>query len=245
MPSIRTNQGEIYFASSGRNSKSILFVHGAGADHTCWGYQFKFKAFGSVAALDLNGHGRSTYRKGDSLKLYIEDVLAVLDELGGKTFLVGHSLGGALALKIAFNRPLWGIGLISTGARLRVLPKILRLIEDDFEEAVDLILKMAFYLPHHLERARDIMLKTGPEVLKRDFLVCDSFDVMDKLGQIDVPTLIVCGKEDKLTPVKYSQYLKDHIPNSKLHIIEGAGHMVMLEQPEKLNKVIEGFLNKL
>jgi pimeloyl-ACP methyl ester carboxylesterase len=54
--------------------------------------------------------------------------------------------------------------------------------------------------------------------------------------------LIICGKEDLLTPVKYSQYLKQKIKNSELYIIEEAGHMVMLEKPNEVNQIIERFL---
>ena len=71
-------------------------------------------------------------------------------------------------------------------------------------------------------------------------------DTLDKTDSIEVPCLIICGKYDKLTPVKYSQFFHNKIKNSELSIIDKAGHGVMLEQPKKVNHAIEKFIeNKL
>jgi pimeloyl-ACP methyl ester carboxylesterase len=74
---------------------------------------------------------------------------------------------------------------------------------------------------------------------------CDQFDIMKEVDKIRLPALMVCGREDRLTPVKYSEYLKGKIPGSKMEIVEGAGHTVMLEAPEALSKVILTFLRSL
>jgi len=248
MPTIEIDGGELYFALSGRGAQDILLVHGSGGDHTIWSYQVKELREGfSVAAIDLSGHGRSTFREGDGLEVYTQDVLAVLERLSPDTFLVGHSLGGAVVLNVALRHPerLGGIGLIGTGARLRVLPELLKLVEDDFTKAVDLLLEWAFSgdaPPELVAKARERMRANGQRALQRDLLTCDGFDVMGKLDQIRVPALIICGREDRLTPVKYSEYLRDHIPDATLHIIEGAGHMVMLERPREVSRAIEDFL---
>ncbi|MGQ9477622.1 MAG: alpha/beta fold hydrolase [Candidatus Bipolaricaulia bacterium] len=251
MPTIELDGGKIYFSLSGRGAQDVLLVHGSGGDHTIWSYQVKGlrEAF-SVAALDLNGHGRSTLREGDGLATYTEDVLSVLERLSSQAFLVGHSLGGAIALNVALHHPdrIGGLGLIGTGARLRVLPELLELVQRDFEAAVELILSWAFMgkpEPALLAKARGQMRQNGQKLLLRDLLTCNSFDVMDKLGQLDLPTLIICGREDRLTPLKYSEYLRDHIPNASLRVIDGAGHMVLLERPEQLNQALQEFLAPL
>jgi pimeloyl-ACP methyl ester carboxylesterase len=249
MPLIEIDHGKLYFALSGRGGQDILLIHGSGGDHTLWSYQVKgLRENFSVAAVDLNGHGRSTFREGEGLKTYTQDVLTVLKRLSPDTFLVGHSLGGAVVLNVALHHPqmIGGIGLVGTGARLRVLPEILELVEQDFDQAVDLILKWAFSKspqPELLAKAKEGMQGNGQQALLRDLLTCDAFDVMGELEKIEVPALIICGQEDRLTPVKYAEYLRDHIPNATLRIVEGAGHMVMLERPEELNRAIEDFLN--
>ena len=72
-----------------------------------------------------------------------------------------------------------------------------------------------------------------------------TFDIGDRLSTLTVPTLIVCGAEDQLTPVDLVQDLKDRIRGSRLAVIPRAGHMVMLETPDAVNREIEGFLAKL
>ena len=84
--------------------------------------------------------------------------------------------------------------------------------------------------------------KTDPEVTYNDFKICDKFDVIDKMSLINVPCLIICGNEDKLTPVKYSQFFYEKLKNSKLSIIKNAGHLVMLEKPEEVNQAIKEFI---
>jgi pimeloyl-ACP methyl ester carboxylesterase len=76
-------------------------------------------------------------------------------------------------------------------------------------------------------------------------MACDEFDIMNELGEIKVPTLIISGEEDILTPVKYGEYLSQKISNSKLHVINGAGHFMMQEKPDEFNRVLLEFLNSL
>jgi pimeloyl-ACP methyl ester carboxylesterase len=256
MPTVRVDDSEVYHAQAGEGP-SLLFIHGSGGDHTLWGHQLSaLRDRFTVAALDLNGHGRSPWREGanNALKLYTQDVLAVLNALAQETgegvVLLGHSLGGAVALSVALQHPsnLRALGLIGTGAKLRVHPDILHLIDEDFEKAVDFILQWAFAPnpPAKLyERAKEQMLRNGQRALRRDFHACNAFDVMNRLGEIAVPTLVTVGREDRLTPVKYSEYLQQHIPGAILEVIEGAGHMVMLERPEALNDVIRRFMRAL
>ena len=77
------------------------------------------------------------------------------------------------------------------------------------------------------------MLGMRPPVLLGDFLACNQFDVTNQIGEINcIQALIVCGVEDKMTPLKYSEALRDGIASSELRVVDGAGHMVMLEQPD-------------
>jgi pimeloyl-ACP methyl ester carboxylesterase len=76
-----------------------------------------------------------------------------------------------------------------------------------------------------------------------DLIACDRFDVMERLEKIDVPTLVIAGAADQLTPPKYAHYITKHISNARLTLLEGAGHMVMLEQPEKVAQAVQDFLD--
>ncbi len=155
-------------------------------------------------------------------------------------------MGGAIALELALRYPekLAGLVLVGSGARLRVAPAILNGIRQDFQAAVQLLCDWAFApeAPAQLKRlGRRQMEQTHPDVLYGDFAACDAFDVMDRLGEVRCPTLAICGTADRLTPPKYSTYLRDHIPAAQLVLIENAGHMVMLEQPEAVSRAIADF----
>ncbi|MCX8103005.1 MAG: alpha/beta hydrolase [Candidatus Bipolaricaulota bacterium] len=251
MPTVKVHQTELYFARAGQGQPALLFVHGAGGDHTLWGQQLRDLAQNfTVAALDLNGHGRSPARAGDGVQTYVADVLAVLEALAAPTVLVGHSMGGAIALTVALQRPknLIGLGLVGTGAKLKVHPQILELCQTDFERAVELVISWAFAEhadPALKDKARDSMHRNGQAALSRDFLSCSTFDVMNRLSEISVPTIVICGREDKLTPVKYSEYLQQNIPSAQLKILERAGHMAMLEQPTAIAQALQEFCEQL
>ena len=202
-------------------------------------------------ALDLPGHGCSGGEGRQTISGYADFFVRFIASLGLERVIpVGHSMGGAIALDLALQHPegLAGLVLVATGARLRVLPAILEGLESNFEATVEAICGYAYgsEADERLVRlSREEMVAAGPQLLRRDFLACDRFDVMDCLGEIHLPTLIICGDEDRLTPLKYSQFLADHIQGAALVTIPEAGHMVMLERPKEVNEAIVGFLRSL
>jgi pimeloyl-ACP methyl ester carboxylesterase len=227
----------------------LIFIHGTG--NTGLEFHYQTKHFKDSEAPDLPGHPEGKPRTS------VEDYARWLHEYvmrGGdsKPVIAGHSLGGAIALTYALMYPedVKALILIGTGARLRVRPDLLKIIED-FIDAPDKWLKIVVEPP--LSRvAPDVrrkivngMSRVGPAVQLNDFLCCDKFDVMDKVSQITLPTLIICGTEDDMTPEKYSRYLAGKIAGSKLVIIEGATHHPLLEKPDEANQAIESFLNNL
>jgi pimeloyl-ACP methyl ester carboxylesterase len=229
----------------------VVFVHGAGGTHQHWLYQVRDLADSRTFALDLPGHGRSEGAGWDSVSAYADWLIAFLDAAGlDRAVLVGHSMGGAIAQDMALRHSnrVAGLGLVATGARLRVVPAILEGILQNTEAAVHLICDFAFgpEAPNELVRlGRRQMGETPAPVLHGDFMACDAFDVMDQLDKIAVPTFVLCGTQDSLTPYKYSVYLRDHIAGAVLHLVEGAGHMVMVEQPQAVTRVLKAFLDRL
>jgi len=224
---------------------TLLFIHGAGGNHEIWENQIKY--FSNAIAIDLPGHDSGDGRR--TIEEYVEDVRGLCDEKSLKGFvMVGHSMGGAITQKFAITYPeyLKAIVLVSTGARLRVAPIIFEEIKRDYNHLLELMREYAFSNKTPAEvkdKAVELMRKVKPQVVYGDFEACDKFDVMGSLDRISVPTLIICGEDDLLTPVKYSEYLKANIRNSELKVIADAGHMVMLEKPEEFNKILEKFIS--
>jgi pimeloyl-ACP methyl ester carboxylesterase len=93
-----------------------------------------------------------------------------------------------------------------------------------------------------VDLGRERFREAGPDVLLGDLTACDRFDVMERLGEIDVPALVIAGTADRLTPVEYARYLAEHISEAQIAVIEDAGHMVMLERPAEVAESIRRFL---
>jgi pimeloyl-ACP methyl ester carboxylesterase len=253
MPIVRVNNRQISYwegkdeQQAGR--ETILFVHGAGGGQLTWSFQkSSFEKLFDPIIIELPGHGESGGEGEEEIGRYAEHVDAFMRVLNlPKTFLVGHSMGGAIVQTLALNHPevIKGIVLAGTGVRLRVLPSILEGIMNNFEETVPTITRAAFSrtVPREfIERGIEQLMRCRPEVLYGDFLACDRFDIMNEVQNIDLPTLILCGSEDELTPVKYSQVLHTRIRGSRWEILPDAGHMVMMEAPDAFNEKIKAFI---
>lgn len=230
----------------------IIFIHGAGGATSVWLFQkIYFERTNRVMLVDLPGHGKSAGDSRDSIEAYSEAVRNVLEEHNaGPVHLAGHSMGGAIAMHLAITYPVLfkSLVLIGTGAKLKVHPEILEGIKKDKEKTARAIIETAYSssAPAILkERSLGEYIKNDTQTVFNDFTACDRFDFMGSLGGISLPTLIICGNEDRFTPPKYSGYLAENIPGSVLALIKGAGHMVMIENPSEVNEAIESFITSL
>ena len=231
----------------------LVLIHGAGGSFLSWHPYLRRLEGETVFTLDLPGHGESHGKGRRSVEGYAFDVGQFIEEHRiPKPVIVGHSMGSAIALTLALDIPenFSGLVLLGAGAKLKVSPLILSKAgsPDTFAEAVALVNEYSFSpdVPKDLLRlSNENMLKTNRETMLDDFLACDSFDVMDRVDSIQLPTLILCGTLDVMTHPKYSKYLAERIPNSRLQIVEKAGHMLALEQPEAVAGLLRDFLDGL
>jgi pimeloyl-ACP methyl ester carboxylesterase len=231
--------------------EAVVFIHGSGWNGRMWQRQRdRLRASMEVVLLDLPGHGESAGDGCDSVEEYRNATYEAIERLdAGRCYLVGHSLGGAIAISLALSHPeaVKGLVLIGTGARLRVLPQILEGLREEKGKTIRDIVALAFAedtLPALKKHDFDETVKCRTEVIHKDFVACDRFDVMDSIATLAIPTLILCGTEDRLTPPKYSSYLHRAIRGSTLLLVEGAGHMVMMERPDEVNRAIEEFVRR-
>lgn len=231
----------------------IIFIHGVGGSSQYWYYQREYlKHFMKVILIDLPGHGKSP---GDACKT-IEEAREIVHDtilwLGiDKCFLAGHSMGGGIVMSFALTYPelLKGIILICTGAKLRVLPEILNEILANKEATVRTIMMDYAFSKKAPQKMRENgfteMMNCSVNTIYQGFSACDKFNVIDFLDIINLPAMVIGGRDDLLTPPVFSEYLHRKIRGSSLAIVEDAGHMVMLEQPDIVNKAIEDFVSKL
>jgi pimeloyl-ACP methyl ester carboxylesterase len=231
---------------------TLVLIHGAGGSHLSWRRQFgELSDQFRIIAVDLPGHGQSEGAGEATIDAYSGYVVELIKSLGLRDVILGgHSMGGAIALDIALREParIAGLLLAGTGAKLRVLPAIFSVIREDFELAIQGMAGFMFgpvASSELIEEEKELLAKSSADVMLRDFTACDSFDIMEKVGSIHLPTLIVCGKEDRLTPPKYSELLHENIPGSELILLNECGHLSMLEQSDKFNKCLTSFIMKL
>ena len=253
MPTTRAGEKGISYWAGGKTFSEekdrVLFIHGAGGSQLSWNFQKSFfESEFQPIILDLPGHGESGGEGEEEIGKYANHVHSFLISLGlQKAFLIGHSMGGAIVQTLAIAHPevIKGIVLVGTGARLKVWPAVLDGIKNSFEETVRKIVQFAYSRkasPELIEGGIEHLMKCRPQVLYGDFLACDRFDLVKEIEKITLPTLMICGEEDELTPVKYSEFLQQHIQASQIEILPDAGHMVMMESPEAFNQRVREFI---
>ncbi len=220
--------------------EGLLFIHGAGSRGIVW--QLQLLAFPRATAPDLPGRTGGADGYLDALRADVGS--------GDRRIVAGHSLGGAIALRWALRYPeeVRALILIGTGARLRVAPAFLAGFKAGDPATVEQF-GASWFAPETPARLREkslaLLRATPPPVLLADLTAADGFDVMGEVGRLALPTLVMCGTEDRLAPVKFSQYLHDQIRGSELVLVPGAGHMAMIEQPQAINGAIRAFLERL
>jgi pimeloyl-ACP methyl ester carboxylesterase len=245
------NEQKVFYAARKLERRPVLLlIHGAGGSHLDWPPQLRrFEPLGSCA-IDLPGHGRSAGSARSTVNAYGDDVLELVRQLDlTEVILVGHSMGGAIALDIALRRleQVVALVLVATGARLRVNTALLELVDSDFGSAVDSIVSTAWgpdAEPDSVRRASQLMRSCDPDTMRMDFAACNDFDIMSQLGDIAIPTLVLAGSEDRMTPLKFGRYLADHIPTAEFVPIDGAGHMLAVEQPRLVSDAISDFVRR-
>lgn len=233
--------------------RSIVFVHGACENSSFWNHQRILADRYRIITLDLPGHGKSKPVEGGVAVQKYADVVAefVARTCPDKAVLVGHSMGGAIALLNAIEHPnnLKGAVLVTTGAKLGVLPSIREGLRTRFQDTVRSIVgPRQFSSKTNLETIRfvtDQILNCNSEVGAADYEACNDFDARQKLSMINIPVQIIAGEEDKLAPVTWSTYLKENIPKSRLVVVRDSSHLPMLERPSEFNRHLSEFVMSL
>jgi pimeloyl-ACP methyl ester carboxylesterase len=227
----------------------LVFVHGSGGTGRVWKYQTEH--FPGSVAVTLPGHPEGTPCGS------IEEATRWLrSELGSEAgaealVLVGHSLGGAIALQYALEHrdEVAGIVLVGSGARLRVHPATLKALEQAIErpKSFEKMFAESFrkVSPDFAKELGELTNTLGPAPFLNDLRACDQFDLTDRLGEIVVPTLAIAGTEDVMTPPKYSTFLEERMLKASVQIIDGGTHFVFAEYPDEVNQAIADFVAAL
>lgn len=243
---------EVHPESFDANDLAVVFIHGSGGDRHDWRFQLDgLRDMCTLIAVELPGHGLSDGPGESDVSRYASCVEGLIERLElTKVVIVGCSLGSAITQTMALNPKPWlkAIGLVGAGARLRVMPSLLEALLSMPDKALQ---NLAQYC---LSDSASDQLKSAinqkyansdPLIIHGDLSACDKFDAMKQLSLIKLPAIIIVGAQDRLTPVKYSNFLNQSIGASIMTVIENAGHLVMLEQPEDFNVQMRKFLGQI
>jgi 3-oxoadipate enol-lactonase len=241
----------------------IVFLHGVGADRTAWEPQLAFfSEHGySVAAIDMRGTGASQSRdeRGLALPITIADFAADVHELVlalglNRAHWVGNSMGGVIIME-AFRQQLPTIAkavLANTFAKhpdsALILPRPANVLKT---RSLAEFAKERIPFAHHPDIATDILEASIQAMATKDvetYLLSWretwSQDYRAILPNVQIPSLVITGSLDKITPPALGLEIAGSIPNAEYHLIENANHLSNIDQPEEFNRVVWEFLKK-
>ncbi len=230
--------------------QTLILVHGAGMNCHAWEPQVAaLSPHINTLALNLPGRGASPEKANASIEQNADFLVEFIDENQIKMPIVcGLSMGGAVVLCLLARDPgniRAGI-VINSGARLRVNPMLLKSIPKDYPRFLGSLGQFALSPKNNRPELIDALGPTmvqAPETTLTDFMACNRFDLVDDLGRIKLPVLILTASDDVLTPAKYGEQLRTAIPNARLSCIADAGHLSPMERPDAVNQEIKRFIN--
>ena len=252
---LSVNGIETFVATGGRefdtSLPAVVFLHGAGFDHTTWALHsrwFAHHGFG-VLAPDLPGHGRSAGAPLPTIADMADWTASLLDAAGvSKAHLIGHSMGSLIALETAARHParVSALSLIGTAATMTVGPDLLKAAEANEHDAVDMVSIWGLGYQAELggslapglwmhSGAQRVLEQCRPGVLFNDLSACNAYqNALATAASVTVTATLILGERDMMTPARAGKALAAALPNARTIVLPGAGHMMMVEQPDEL-----------
>lgn len=258
----------VFLADQGKGCdparRSVLFVHGAGMDHSVWPLEARHFAYRgwNALALDLPAHGRSAALTDDgelleTIPAMVDWLSELIDQLGvGPVHLVGHSMGALIALEAAARDcgRIAGIALLGAAPAMPVHPALLEAAGRPSLLGPQMICDWGFGPAGHfgghrapgswmLGHALKLLQTYAGRRLRADLAACNAYgDGIEAAARVRCPALVLSGRLDRMTPWKAGAKLAEALPAGRLVVLEGAGHMMMVEQPDATLDALIGFL---
>lgn len=259
---VNVNGLNLSYDDLGEGQVPIVFLHGFPFDKTMWQEQLDYlKSTHRVIACDIRGFGKSKDEESHlSMDLFANDLILFIDKLDlDKVIVCGLSMGGYVALNAITRFPSRFEALILCDTqciadsydvkakRYKTIDEVKEYGASNFNEG---FIKNVFHedsianKPELVEQLRSVVFSNSQHIISQGLIaLAERLETCSILDEINVPTLIVCGREDVVTPLDESKFMNKHIKGSVLHVINNAGHVSNLEEPLKFNKLLRDFLN--
>lgn len=258
---IPVNDFNLSYDDLGEAGIPVIFLHGYPFSKAMWKQQLEFlQATNRVIACDVRGFGKSTYEQSSlSIDLFADDLLTFMYKLHiEKAIICGLSMGGYIALNAMKRFPGHFEALILCDTQCiadspAVKEKRYKVIDDinvngvkNFNEE---FIKSVFHKDtlsnkkELVETLRTVVFANSQQIITAGLVaLAERSETCSTLGAIDIPTLILCGREDEVTPLAQSDFMHQLIEGSIMHVIDNAGHVSNLEQPDEFNQQLLDFL---
>jgi len=262
--SIKVSGQNVNYSDSRKHTLPIIFIHGFPFNKSSWDPQYEFlKETQRVIIYDLPGFGKSAELAGEtSISSLADHLIHFMDSLKiEKAIVCGLSMGGYILLNAMerYGERFEAIVLADTQcladneeAAKKRFDAIKAIQENGLTEFTEGFLKNAFSKNAQetqtiiVERIRTVILSNSSLAITTALkAMAERKETCSALEKITVPALIICGEEDKLTPVSLSEFLFDQIPNSEIHIIPEAGHLSNLEKSDDFNDRLFNFISDI
>jgi len=234
----------------------MVLIHGLFLNGDCWREQLPiFEKEFNILRYDLRGHGRTTKpKKRFTIRNYVNDLYALLAHLDWTKdlYLVGHSLGGMIAMVYGLENPAHvkkmvvadSFCFISQEAITDVLGRVNNAKLEDFARGIS----VRGLSPFNEEIAEYVAKMVTDHMTKKDCLRATAasagFNICENLKSLNIPVLVLVGKKDITTPVWASEMIHEWLPQSKLVIMPEAGHLTIFDHPKEFNELVLSFWEK-
>ena len=261
---IPVNNIQLSYDDVGEGEMPIIFLHGFPFDKSMWEGQLDFlKSYYRLISCDIRGFGKSTNDDSAlSISLFADDLIQLMDKLNmEKVVLCGLSMGGFIALNAMKRYPDRFEALVlcdtqciadTTEVKEKRYKTIDQIEEDGATTFNEGFIKSVFHedslsnKKELVEQLRSVVFFNPKHIIQQGLVaLSERSETCSTLHKINIPTLILCGREDEVTPLVQSELLNTSIEDSVLHVIDNAGHVSNLEQPEEFNKHLLDFLTAL
>ena len=250
---VNLDGGRVFLADYGKafapGRPTILFVHGAGMDHSVWPLQARHFAYRGWNALapDLPGHGRSGGELRDSIERMADWLWDLIKTLAVEPVtLVGHSMGALISLEAAarHRRKIARVALLGAAPRMPVHPALLAAAAAPGSRAAELICDWGFGPAGHLGghkapgswmmgHGMRLLTRAAGPVLHTDLAACNAYQGgLAAAAKLRCPTLVLAGEFDRMTPSRHAAELAEALKGARFVALPACGHMMMVEQPD-------------
>ena len=252
---------DVFAATGGRAFDpalpSVLFIHGAGMDHTVWALQARYFAHHgrNVLAVDLPGHGRSEGAPRHAIAEWSGWIIELLDAANiCRAALVGHSMGALIALETAASAPsrVRALALLGIAEKMPVHPDLQAAADQNRPLAPELIASWGHGRAGHfgghpapglwmMGGSVAVLDRARPGTLATDLAACNAYTgALAAARKVACPTLFLLGAMDRMTPPRAAKPLADALAGARTLILPDAGHMMMTERPDAVTDALRG-----